>query len=372
MTTKQATRIGQVLGRPFTIGDLELRNRIAMAPMTRSASPNGVPGPDMAEYYARRAANEVGLIITEGVHVSPEAADGYHGVPHFFGDTSLTGWAHAAERVHQEGGRIVTQLWHPGSGRTDAEPAADTSSLTPSGHAADGAPLGRAMTQRDIDAVIAEFAAAAASAQRIGFDGVELNGAHGYLIDSFLWSRTNRRTDSYGGAPTARARFAAELVATVRAAVGPGFPILLRLSQWKLGHYQARLAEHPAELDQLLTPLAEAGVDGFHASTRRYWVPEFDGSDLNLAGWIKKLTGKATITVGSIGLDREFLTDGAVGEHAGTTSIDQLLDRLERDEFDLVAVGRALLANPDWAHKALRDRLDETVPFDISVLDSLS
>ncbi|WP_413105607.1 NADH:flavin oxidoreductase [Streptomyces sp. Inha503] len=371
-STGHATRINQLLGSPFTVGDLELRNRIVMAPMTRMASPNGVPGRDIAEYYARRAANEVGLIITEGVRFSPDGAREDDGVPHFYGAEALAGWAHAVRRVHEEGGRIIPQLWHPGTGRTDAEPPADGSSLAPSGHAPDGSPLGRAMTQQDIDAVIADYATAASDAERIGFDGVELNGAHGYLIDTFLWDRTNRRVDAYGGTPASRARFAAEVVAAVRAAVSPGFPIFLRLSQWKLGHYQAKLAENPAELDQLLAPIAAAGVDGFHASTRRYWVPEFDGSDLNLAGWLKKLTGKAVVTVGSVGLDQEFLTEGAVGELAGKASIDPLLDRLERDEFDLVAVGRALLSNPDWATKALRDRLAETVPFDRSVLEVLT
>lgn len=369
---EQASHIGRVLGQPLTVGDLTVRNRIVMAPMTRNQSPHGVPGPNLAEYYARRAANEVGLIITEGVHVDRTAAGGYETVPHFYGDDSLAGWAHAAERVHQAGGRIIPQLWHPGVARTAGEPPADGSSKGPSGLALDGSPLGTTMTRQDIDAVVAAFVEAAAAAERIGFDGVELNGAHGYLIDSFLWSGTNRRTDSYGGAPASRARFAAEIVQAVRAAVSPGFPVFLRLSQWKLGHYQARIADNPTELEQLLTPLAEAGVDGFHASTRRYWVPEFEGSDLNFAGWIKTLTGRPTVTVGSVGLDREFLSAGGVGEHAGTMAIDQLLDRLEREEFDLVAVGRALLSNPDWASKALRGMLHETVPFDVSVLKSLN
>ncbi|MFI5780927.1 NADH:flavin oxidoreductase [Nocardia sp. NPDC051570] len=362
------TRIRRLLDRPFTVGDVTVPNRIVMAPMTRNLSPNGVPGPDVAEYYARRAANNVGLIVTEGTYINRAAAVAYDGVPHFYGERSLAGWARVAEQVHAAGGRIVPQLWHTGVARTATEPPADS----PSGVGLTGLPAGKAMTQNDIDDTVAAFAEAAAAAQRHGFDGVELHGAHGYLIDSFLWSGTNRRTDGYGGAPASRARFAAEIVAAVRAAVSPGFPIFFRLSQWKAENYQARIAETPAELDQILAPLVAAGVDGFHASTRRYWLPEFDGSDLNLAGWVKKLTGKATVTVGSVGLDQEFLGAAGWDKQASVTGIDALLDRLERDEFDFVAVGRALLANPDWAAKALQGRLDETIAYDRAVLKSLN
>ncbi|GHF06688.1 hypothetical protein GCM10010359_04690 [Streptomyces morookaense] len=243
---------------------------------------------------------------------------------------------------------------------------------SPSGIGLDGTPHGKAMTLQDIDEVIAAFAEAAAAAERAGFDGIELHGAHGYLIDSFLWAGTNRRTDAYGGDTASRARFAAEIVAAVRAAVSPGFPVVFRLSQWKAEHYDARLAGTPEELEQLLTPLAAAGVDAFHASTRRYWLPEFEGSSLNLAGWTRKLTGKAAITVGSVGLDQAF--SGVRGNipQARTTGIGPLLDRLELDEFDLVAVGRALLADPDWPAKALTGRLDETVPYDTELLKTLA
>ncbi|ANZ20613.1 NADH:flavin oxidoreductase [Streptomyces noursei ATCC 11455] len=358
------------LDEPFTVGDLTVPNRIVMAPMTRMQSPGGVPGPAVAEYYARRAAHQVGLIITEGTYIDRPAAGAYDGVPHFYGEQALAGWAHVVRQVHQAGGKIIPQLWHTGAVRTGAEPPADN----PSGLGLDGAPAGKAMTQADIDATVAAFAEAAATAERLGFDGVELHGAHGYLIDNFLWSRTNRRTDGYGGAPAARARFGAEIVRAVRAAVRPGFPIFFRLSQWKLGDYEARIAKSPDELAQLLTPLADAGVDAFHASTRRYWLPEFDGSELNLAGWVRKLTGRATVTVGSVGLDRQYgegeFAQGLTKE-AGLAGIEELVARLERDEFDLVAVGRTLLANPDWAAKALRGELDRTVAYDPAVLQTL-
>ncbi|MEV7603369.1 NADH:flavin oxidoreductase [Kitasatospora sp. NPDC089797] len=368
-----AARAAGILSRPVTINGLTVPNRIVMAPMTRQFSPGGMPGEDVRSYYARRAAAGVGLIVTEGTYVGHESAGQSDNIPRFHGEDQLAGWARVAEDVHAAGGTIVPQLWHIGMVRKQGDPPfADAPAIGPSGIRLDGTEgTGRAMTQSDLDAVIGAFAEAAAAAERIGFDGVELHGAHGYLLDQFLWAGTNRRTDSYGGDPLARTRFTAELVAAVRAAVSQEFPVLFRYSQWKSDNYDARLAETPQELEAILAPLAEAGVDAFHASTRRYWEPEFDGSDLNLAGWTKKLTGLPTVTVGSVGLDGDFI--GAFrGEGSATQSLDNLLDRLERDEFDLVAVGRALLQDPQWAAKVLSGRFDELQSYDAAALRTLS
>lgn len=142
------------------------------------------------------------------------------------------------------------------------------------------------------------------------------------------------------------------------------------MSQWKSNAYEAKLARTPEELGTLLTPLAEAGVDVFHASTRRYWLPEFEGSDLNLAGWVRKISGRPTMTVGSVGLDGDFF--GAFqGNNSDVTGIDQLLDRMERDEFDMVAVGRALIADPEWAAKTLAGRTGDITPFGAEMLKTL-
>ncbi|GGZ95533.1 NADH:flavin oxidoreductase [Streptomyces echinoruber] len=371
--TSSASRAAQTLSRPIALNGLTVPNRIAMAPMTRMFSPGGVPGDDVVSYYARRAAAGVGLIITEGTTVGHPSAGFSDRVPRFHGEEQLAGWAKVAEAVHAAGGTIVPQLWHVGMVRKPGQrPYPEAPAVGPSGILVDGTEnAGRAMTQQDIDDVVRAFAEAAAAAERIGFDGVELHGAHGYLIDQFLWERTNRRTDAYGGDPVARTRFAAEIVAAVRAAVSPGFPVIFRFSQWKQEAYDARLAQSPQELEALLAPLAAAGVDAFHASTRRYWLPEFDGSDLNLAGWTKKLTGRPVITVGSVGLDGDFI-HAFQGEGAPVGSLDNLLDRLERDEFDLVAVGRALLQDPEWAAKVLQGRFDELKPYDAASLKTLT
>ncbi|GGM03346.1 oxidoreductase [Streptomyces fumigatiscleroticus] len=369
-----ASRAAEILSRPVTINGLTVPNRIAMAPMTRMFSPGGVPGEDVVSYYSRRAAAGVGLIVTEGTYVGHETAGLSDRVPRFHGEEQLAGWAKVAEAVHAAGGTIVPQLWHVGMVREQGNgPFPEAPAIGPSGIRLDGTEgTGKAMTQQDVDDVIAAFAKAAADAERIGFDGVELHGAHGYLIDQFLWAGTNRRTDAYGGDAVARTRFAAEVVAAVRAAVSPEFPVIFRYSQWKSDNYDARLAETPEELEAILAPLAAAGVDAFHASTRRYWLPEFEGSDLNLAGWTKKLTGKTAITVGSVGLDGGDFLNAFQGKGAELGSLDNLLDRFERDEFDLVAVGRALLQDPQWAEKVLSGRVGELAPYDAASLKTLS
>ncbi|MEE1753542.1 NADH:flavin oxidoreductase [Streptomyces sp. SP18CS02] len=371
MKDVNSSRAADTLARPFSVRGLTSRNRIAMAPMTRQFSPGGVPGQDVADYYTRRAAGGVGLIITEGTYVDHPSAGTSDRVPRFHGEDALAGWAGVADSVHRAGGAIIPQLWHVGVTRTEgAGPVADAEPVGPSGVSLAGEPKGRAMTQQDLDDVIAAFADAAAAAERIGFDGIELHGAHGYLIDQFLWAGSNRRTDAYGGDIVARTRFAAEIVAACRAAVSDAFPIFFRMSQWKMDAYEAKLAETPEELESLLTPLAAAGVDVFHASTRRYWLPEFDDSDLNLGGWVKKISGLPTVTVGSVGLDGDFF-NAFQGNGSQVTGIDQLLDRLERDEFDMVAVGRALIADPEWAEKTLGGRTGDITPFDAGMLSTL-
>ena len=138
------------------------------------------------------------------------------------------------------------------------------------------------MTQADIDAVVKAFGDAAKTAQDMGCDAIELHGAHGYLIDQFFWEGSNQRSDSYAGSIEARTHFAVEILREVRRQVGPDYPVILRFSQWKIPEFDAKLAHNPAELERFLKPLCDAGTDIFHCSQRRFWEPEFPGSDLNL------------------------------------------------------------------------------------------
>jgi 2,4-dienoyl-CoA reductase-like NADH-dependent reductase (Old Yellow Enzyme family) len=361
------------LFKPFAFKSLKLANRVVMAPMTRSFSPGGVPTVEVAAYYARRAAAGVGLIISEGTGVARAASLNDPNIPRFHGEAELAGWKRVIDDVHAAGGKMAPQLWHVGAVRSrnpDWAPPGPYDS--PSGLSSPGHKFGEPMTDAEVADTIAAFAKAAADAKALGFDAVELHGAHGYLIDQFFWDGTNQREDAFGGGDiAARGRFAAEILKAVRAAVGPDYPVIIRLSQWKQQDFGVKLAPDPAAMEAWLKPLVEAGADMLHCSQRRFWEPEFDGSDLNFAGWAKKITGVPTIAVGSVGLTGEFIAAYA-GEASKPASLDELIRRLERDEFDLVAVGRALLQDPHWVEKVRAGRTAELMDFDRSAMMSLS
>ena len=365
-----------VLFRPFRIGAMKLANRIVMAPMTRSFAVEGVPAAAHARYYRRRADGGVGLILSEGTVINRPASRNDPGVPFFHGDAALAGWKGVIDAVHEGGAKMGPQLWHTGALKSFlTEWVPDAPVESPSGLEAPGVERGVAMSEDDIADTIASFARAASDAKRLGFDTIELHGAHGYLFDQFFWAATNRRADRYGGATIGeRSRFAAEVVAAVRASVGSDFPIILRLSQWKVQDFSVRLAETPDLMADWLTPLVEAGVDVLHCSQRRFWEPEFPDIDgehgLNFAGWAKKLTGAATISVGSVGLSQDFM--GAFrGEGSSTAKLDNLVERMERDEFDLIAVGRALIADPAWVEKVRTGDSSALRDFDAAALTEL-
>ncbi|MFT5693752.1 MAG: 2,4-dienoyl-CoA reductase-like NADH-dependent reductase (Old Yellow Enzyme family) [Oceanicoccus sp.] len=360
------------LFKPFSHNGLSLKNRIAMAPMTREFSPDGIPSEDVAGYYRRRAEGGTGLIITEGTTINDPVATMSGKIPEIHGAKPLAGWENVVKEVHAAGGKIMPQLWHVGMARNPTTaPYPELPSVGPSGLVQPGKKVADPLTVNQIESLIKGFASAAADAKRAGFDGVEIHGAHGYLVDQFFWEGTNQRTDEWGGSMENRGRFAVEIVKAIRAATDPDYPIVLRYSQWKQQDYTARLVTTPELLEEFLTPLADAGVDIFHCSTRRYWEPEFDHSDLNLAGWTKKITGKPTITVGSVGLNGDFFGAFA-GKDSSTRAIDDLVERLEKGEFDLVGVGRALLQDPEWGNKIRESRHEDMQEYSGDALATLS
>lgn len=359
---------------PISIGPLSLSNRVVMAPMTREQAPDGAPTAEMIEYYRRRARGGVGLILTEGT--PPDAAGAFSAkVPRFFG-AEREQWRQVVEAVHAEGGRIMPQLWHVGAfdpSLIGMQDSAVIDRLSPSGFAAPGRPVGRPMSEADIENTIVAYGDAAAAAQALGFDGIEIHGAHGYLPDQFLWAGTNIRADRYGGDRVARTRFAVDLLRECRRRSAPDFPIVFRYSQWKQLDYNARLAESPAELASILEPLADAGVDIFHCSTRRYWEAAFGGEERSLAAWTRALTGKPVIAVGSVTLNNEFKSAmGKVHAEVVPKEIERLEACIARGDFDLIAIGRALIANPDWVQKVQAGRVSELKGFSQEMLVKLA
>jgi len=368
---------------PFRLGRFTLPNRFVFPPMGLQVCEGGVPSEEAADYYARRAAGGASLVITEGVYIDHPSSGDNPLLGRFHGEDAFAGWKRVAERVHAAGGICVPELWHVGliycgpdvltGGPLAYRP--ELGQVSPSGYIDPQNKVCDAMTQQHIDEVIHAYARGTRKAVELGFDGIELHGAHGYIIDQFLWKALNHRTDKYGGSPRARGQFAAEVVRACRAELAPGMPLILRISQWKMVDYNARLADTPQELEELLAPIVEAGVDLIDCSQRRFWEPAFGGdnagTDLNLAGWTKKVTGVPTCTIGSIGLDSDFFVN--LGE--GKTSqldlerLEDLMRRFDRGDFDLVAVGRAMIAEPDWPLLVRDGKLDRLRPFTPAALD---
>ena len=374
MQMDPALNAATALSAPMTLGGLTLRNRIVMAPMTRECAPGGVPTEAMAAYYGRRAAGGVGLIITEGAAPNEEGRFGA-AVPRLFGADAMAGWQRVVHRAHDGGAAIFAQIWHVGAfspamiGMTDSVP---TERLSPSGLAAPERSFGRAMTSAEISRTIRDFGQAARLAREAGFDGVEIHAAHGYLPDQFFWDRTNARSDRYGGTLAARSRFAAAIITECKARAGSDFPVTLRLSQWKQLDYMAHVVDNAEELADWLAPLTAAGVDGYHVSTRRFWEPAFPGNDETLAGWVRRLAGRPVIAVGSALLETDFKSPTGK-EHSSLTSggMQRVIDGLTEGRFDMMAFGRALLANADLADRLLSGDLTGLRAYDRQYLDRL-
>ena len=365
----------QALMRPITIRGVELPNRVMMSPMTRGASPNGVPTEAVARYYARRAEGGVGTIITESVFVNDkgtmgkfdlEAGDDVEtGWPVMFNEAPLEGWRRVVDAVHAAGGKIFPQLMHLGIQRTPAKGQSwddihisspsgiwgspeDIALLEPDAAAARNCPE-KAMTEDEIWAVINAFADSAANAKSVGFDGIALHGGHGYLIDTFLRGETNVRTDDWGGDHVQRTRFAVELVKAVRKAVGDELLISFRFSQWTHHDVDAQLAKTPEQLKDILLALSDAGVDIFEASARDFRDLVF--GDKTIAMLTREFTGKPTVMVGGTGVRRER-HESALTPPQLIDNVDEIMQRYKNGEFDMLAIGRSLLNDPDWLKKA--------------------
>lgn len=333
---------------PFALGDIELSNRLAVSPMTRvSATSAGVPTDGMARYYTEFAAGGFGLVITEGIYTDTVCSQGYLNQPGLVSAEHVDGWRLATQQVHAAGSVIFAQLMHAGAlsqGSRYTSERIGPSAVQPIGemlpeYGGRGRwPTPRAARRGDIDAVVSGFVDAATRARSAGFDGVEVHGANGYLIDQFLTDYTNQRTDSYGGDVRERARLAAEVVAAIVEEVGSGFPVGIRLSQTKVNDFHHRW-EGARDAEIIFGALYDAGARYLHiASEGRNWIEtaRLDGG-LTITGLARKITGLPVIANGGMhdaAQARQVIDDG----HA-----------------DIVAIGRGALANPDLPHRIAKD-----------------
>jgi 2,4-dienoyl-CoA reductase-like NADH-dependent reductase (Old Yellow Enzyme family) len=345
----------------------------------------------VASYYARRAEGGVGTIITESVFVDDKGTMGKFGLeggsdkpnpwPLIFGDAPLEGWRKVVEAVHAAGGKIFPQLMHLGVQRSPAKNESWSSIhiSSPSGlfgspeeiaqlpeeaQAALNCPE-KGMTEEEILSVIAAFASAAAGARSVGFDGIALHGGHGYLIDNFMRAETNQRTDKWGGDHLGRMRFATEIVREVRKAIGDDMPISFRFSQWTHHNLDAQLFPTRKILEDILGALSDAGVDIFEASARAFTDTVFEDSPLNLAALTKEITGKPTVMLGGTGVYRDKYQSALVPPKV-IDNVDEVMERFEEGQFDLLAIGRSLLNDPNFVQKMISG--EPFAPFDPACL----
>ncbi|MBE3014151.1 NADH:flavin oxidoreductase [Microbispora sp. NEAU-D428] len=350
--------------REGRIGGLVLANRLAVSPMTRvSAEPDGTPTAEMADYYAEFAEGGFGLVLTEGTYTDAAYAQGYHNQPGIVTRRHVEAWREITGRVHAAGSVAVLQLMHAGAlsqGNPHRSGTAGPSAVPPRGemmpeYGGSGPwPLPAAMTRADIAEAVAGFVSSAENAREAGFDGVEVHGANGYLIDQFLTGYTNLRDDFYGGPVGNRVRLAAEVVGAIRAAVGPDFCVGIRLSQGKVNDHGHRWPGGAHDAEIIFAALAEAGATYIHiASEGRDWIEtaRLDGG-VTITGLARRVTGLPVIANG--------------GMHDSARAAQVLAD----GHADLLSVGRGALANPD-----LPRRLRAGVPleeYDHRILDPMA
>ncbi len=323
---------------PFTIGDLELPNRILMAPLTRGRTGRDrVPNDIMVEYYRQRAG--AGLIVTEATIIAPQAA-GYVNTPGIYNAQQVRGWRRITETVHAEGGRIFLQLWHMGrASHPDFQPGGALP-VAPSAIAIRNAeshtftgkkpyPVPRALETEEIPGIVADYASATWRARDAGFDGVEIHAANGYLIDQFLRDGTNRRTDRYGGGVENRARFLLEVTAAIVEAWRPE-RVGVRLSP--TGAFGDMSDSRPSEIfGHAVAQLNQFGLGYLHVTEPLPGNPM--ATDLPRVAPLLRRT-----------FTGPFIINGGYDARTGAHAIDE-------GEADLVAYGVPFLANPDLVER---------------------
>ncbi|NMR27960.1 alkene reductase [Pseudoalteromonas sp. NEC-BIFX-2020_015] len=339
---------------PFKLNStIELKNRILMAPLTRCmADENLVPNQAMVEYYARRA--EAGLIISEATIIRPDA-QGYPNTPGLFTSEQIQGWQKVTDAVHANGGKIFAQLWHVG--RVAHPHFFDGEVLAPSAIGIEGSvprmreltyQTPKAATSEDIQSLIADYAKAAENAVEAGFDGVEIHGANGYLIDQFLHYAANEREDEYGQTPENMSRFALDVVDAVISAIGTD-KTALRLSP---GAYFNMSEDNrdKAVFDYLLAQLNTRQLAYLHGGI-------FDDS-MRFAS-LENMTTSEYL--------RANYSGTLVG--VGSYSFESAKDAIEENRFDLIAIGRPFIANPDYVSRISQGK--ELVAYDDAMLAEL-
>ena len=345
----------------LVIGRMALKNRLAVAPMTRvSATDGGCTTERMARYYGAFAEGGFGLVITEGIYTDKAYSQGYLNQPGLADDIQRDTWTTVIDRVHKGGARMIAQLMHAGAlsqGNPYRGDSVGPSAVRPIGqqmafYRGDGNyPIPRAMVPDEITEAIRGFADAAVRAKHAGFDGVEIHGANGYLLDQFLTAGTNLRSDHYGGDLERRLRLIVEVTQAVRAAVGPEFTVGLRISQGKVNDFTHKWRNGENEAVQIFGTLAKLPLDYVHTTEFEAWKSAF-GNGASLASLARQHAGVPVIANGSL------------------QDPTRAADMISSGQADVVSLGRGALAHSDWPARVLRGvPIDE---FDREILSPIA
>ncbi|WP_415902976.1 NADH:flavin oxidoreductase [Neptuniibacter sp. QD29_5] len=351
------TTTKEILFKPSKLGKLEASNKLAVAPMTRvSANEDGTVGPLMKEYYEGYADGGFGLIITEGLYTDKLYSQGYRKQPGISSVKQANSWRPIVESVQQKGAIIIAQLMHAGA-LSQYNPFANTamapSEVQPLGeqmpfYYGDGPyRLPKSLTTSDIKEVVEGFVSSSLLAKQAGFNGVEIHGANGYLLDQFLTQYTNLRTDEYGGVLVNRLRIFKEVIKSVRQSVGKDFIVGMRLSQKKVNDLDYEWPEGESAAETTFKLMRECGVDYIHTTEPVLSEPAFEGS-ASLASLAKRISGLPIIANG------------------GVVEPQLAINVIGNGNADFVSIGKAALANQDWPN--LVKRSEDTNMFDFAML----
>jgi len=321
------------------IGNITLKNRLAVAPMTRvSANEDGTTGALMKYYYQSFSQGGFALIITEGIYTDKHYSQGYKFQPGLTDEAQVKSWKEVTSAVHESGGVIIAQLMHAGAlsqynkytGHNAAPSAVKPLGKEMTFYYGEGDySVPKAMSKEDIDNTINGFINAAKLAKIAGFDGVEIHGANGYLLDQFITVYTNERTDEYGGEIDSRLRIYQEIITSVRKAVGQDFIVGVRFSQGKVNDFEYKWPEKGADAKYIFQAANSFGVDYIHTTEFNAKDSAFEGS-LSLAKFAKKY-GKVPVIA-----------------NGGVSSEDDAKLLIDSNQADFISLGKIALSNPNW------------------------
>jgi len=332
----------EILFTPSQIGTLKIRNKLMVAPMTRvSAQEDGTVGVLMQEYYQGFAQGGFGLVVTEGLYTDQLYSQCYYKQPGISTQNQADSWKPIIDVVHANGTAIVAQLMHAGAlsqHNRFTEKSMAPSAVRPLGeqmpfYYGNGAyQTPEAMTQKDIKDVIQGFVSSALFAKSVGFDGVEIHGANGYLLDQFLTVYSNQREDAYGGKLDNRLRIYKEIINAVREAVGNDFIVGIRFSQKKVNDAEYLWPEEELAAKHIFSQMKECNVDYIHTTEPVLNHPAFNGS-ASLSSLAKQFSGLPVIANG--GVNEPLLA----------------ADMLANGQADFIALGKIALSNQDWPNR---------------------